>query len=102
MFDGRSSWPGRVAHHEFGFDAGEAPVDGAEALGCGAAFAADEGLVRLHVPVDSVELEARVHGEHENDHKAAVDDVAEDFQIVESGATVSAEEFHQGVGLTLG
>ena len=53
-------------------------------------------------PWISVELEARVHGEHENDHKAAVDDVAEDFQIVESGATVSAEEFHQGVGLRLG
>ena len=55
VYGGRSSWPGRVAHHEFGFDAGEAPVDGAEALGRGAAFVADEGLVRLHLPVDSVE-----------------------------------------------
>ena len=68
---GGSSWPGRAAQLEFGFDAGEAPVDGAAALGGGAVFVADERLVRLHVPLDAVELVAGVQDEEEDDQEAA-------------------------------
>ena len=38
----------------------------------------------------------------ENDQEGAIDGGAKDFQIEEWGAAVSAEKFHQGVGLTLG
>ena len=104
MYGGRSSWPGRTVQHEFGFDAGESPVDGAVTV-------AEEGLVRLHVLVDAVELVARVRGEQDDDQEAAADGVDEGFQIEEEsgeesgapvGAVFSADEIHQGVGLTLG
>ena len=83
---GRSSWPGRTVQHEFGFDAGEALVD-------------------------AVELLARVQGEQDDDQEAAGDGVDEGFQIEEEsdaplgvvlGAVLSADEIHQGIGLTLG
>ena len=43
-----------------------------------------------------------MQGEQEDDQEAAVDGVAEEFRIEEPGAALSADEIHQGVGLTLG